>query len=87
MLGYVARRVGGFVPVLVVIVSASFFIIRLAPGGPFDQDRALPEQVRANIEARYHLDEPLPRQYLRYLADVLRGDLGDRKSTRLNSSH
>jgi oligopeptide transport system permease protein len=50
--------------------------MRLAPGGPFDQDRALPEQVRANIEARYHLDEPLPRQYLRYLADVLRGDLG-----------
>jgi oligopeptide transport system permease protein len=39
-------------------------------------ERALPEPVQANIEARYHLDEPLARQYLRYLGDVLRGDLG-----------
>lgn len=76
MLGYVVRRVAGFVPVLFVVVSASFFIMRLAPGGPFDQDRALPDQVRANIDARYHLNDPLPQQYLRYLRDVLRGDLG-----------
>ncbi len=76
MLGYVARRVAGFVPVLFIIVSVSFFIMRLAPGGPFDQERALPDQVRANIEARYHLNEPLVRQYLRYLGDVARGDLG-----------
>jgi oligopeptide transport system permease protein len=76
MLGYVARRVAGFFPILFVIVSVAFFLMRLAPGGPFDQERALPPQVRANIEARYHLDEPLWRQYLRYLGDVLRGDLG-----------
>jgi oligopeptide transport system permease protein len=76
MLGYLLRRVAGFLPVLFVIVSASFFLMRLAPGGPFDQERALPEQVRANIEARYHLDEPLWRQYLRYMGEVLRGDLG-----------
>ena len=76
MLGYILRRVTGFFPVLFVIVSLSFFMMRLAPGGPFDQERALPEQVRANIEARYHLDEPLWRQYLRYLGDVGRGDLG-----------
>ena len=76
MLGYIVRRVAGFAPVLFVIVSLSFFLMRLAPGGPFDQDRALPEQVRANIEARYHLDESLWRQYRRYLEDVLRGDLG-----------
>jgi oligopeptide transport system permease protein len=76
MLGFILRRVAGFVPVLFVIVSMSFFIMRLAPGGPFDQDRALPEQVRANIEARYHLDEPLWTQYFRYLGDVTRGDLG-----------
>jgi len=68
--------VAGFLPVLFVIVSLSFFIMRLAPGGPFDRDRALPEQVRANIEARYHLSDPLWQQYLRYLGDVLRGDLG-----------
>lgn len=76
MLGYILRRVAGFAPVLFVIVSLSFFMMRLAPGGPFDQERALPDQVRANIEARYHLDEPLWRQYLRYLGDVGRGDLG-----------
>jgi oligopeptide transport system permease protein len=76
MLGYVLHRVAWLLPVLFVIVSVSFFLMRLAPGGPFDQERALPEQVRANIEARYHLDEPLWRQYLRYLGDVLHGDLG-----------
>lgn len=76
MLGYILRRVAGFAPVLFVIVSLSFFMMHLAPGGPFDQERALPDQVRANIEARYHLDEPLWRQYLRYLGDVARGDLG-----------
>ena len=76
MLGYVTRRVAGFLPVLFLIVSLSFFIMRLAPGGPFDQERALPEQVRANIEARYHLNESLWTQYTRYVGDVLRGDLG-----------
>ena len=76
MSSFILRRVAGFIPVLFVIVSFSFFIMRLAPGGPFDQDRALPEQVRANIEARYHLDEPLWTQYFRYLGDVTRGDLG-----------
>jgi oligopeptide transport system permease protein len=74
--GYLARRLAGVLPVLFVILSLSFFIMRLAPGGPFDQERALPEQVRANIAARYHLDESLPQQYARYLGDVLRGDLG-----------
>jgi oligopeptide transport system permease protein len=73
---YLVRRLIGFPPVLLVIVTASFFIMRLAPGGPFDMERALPEAVRTNIEARYHLDESPARQYVRYLSDVLRGDLG-----------
>jgi len=73
---YIARRVAGFLPVLFIIVSVSFFVMRLAPGGPFDEDRVLPEQVRANVEARYHLNESLGTQYIRYLGDVLRGDLG-----------
>jgi oligopeptide transport system permease protein len=73
---YLVRRLVGFPPVLLVIVTASFFIMRLAPGGPFDMERALPEAVRANIEARYHLDESLARQYLRYVGDVVRGDFG-----------
>ena len=76
MLRYLLGRLLGSPPVLLAIVTGAFFIMRVAPGGPFDMDRALPEQVSANIEARYHLDEPLPQQYLRYLGDVLRGDLG-----------
>jgi len=76
VLAFALRRVAGFLPVLFVIVSLSFFIMRLAPGGPFDHDRALPDQVRTNIEARYRLNEPLWQQYVRYLGDMLRGDLG-----------
>jgi oligopeptide transport system permease protein len=76
VLGYILRRLAGFLPVLFIIISLSFFMMRLAPGGPFDQERALPDQVRANIEARYHLEEPLWRQYLRYVGEVARGDLG-----------
>jgi oligopeptide transport system permease protein len=73
---YLARRLVGFPPVLLVIVTVAFFVMRLAPGGPFDMERALSEAVRTNIEARYHLNESLARQYLRYLGDVARGDLG-----------
>lgn len=76
MARYLVRRLVGFPPVLFVIVSASFFVMRIAPGGPFDMERAIPTEIRANLEAKYHLDEPLVRQYLRYLGDVLRGDLG-----------
>jgi oligopeptide transport system permease protein len=54
----------------------SFFVIRLAPGGPFDQEQALSAEVRANLDAAYGLDQPLPVQYLRYLGGVVRGDLG-----------
>jgi oligopeptide transport system permease protein len=73
---YLAGRLAGVPPVLLVIVTVSFFVMRVAPGGPFDLERTLPPEVRANVEARYHLDEPLARQYVRYLGDVLRGDLG-----------
>ena len=73
---HLAGRLAGLPPTLLVIVTVSFFLMRIAPGGPFDLERSLPEAVRANVEARYHLDEPLARQYVRYLGDVLRGDLG-----------
>lgn len=76
MVRYAVRRFLGLPLLLWAIVTGSFFVMRLAPGGPFDLERALPEAVRANIEARYHLDEPLWRQYLRYLGNVARGDLG-----------
>jgi oligopeptide transport system permease protein len=76
VLRYLAGRLLGVPPVLLVIVTGAFFVMRIAPGGPFDMERALPAEVRANIEAKYHLDEPLVGQYLRYLGDVARGDLG-----------
>lgn len=63
-------------PTLFVIVTVSFFVIRLAPGGPFDQEQSLAPEVKANLEAAYGLDAPLPLQYARYLAGLLRFDFG-----------
>lgn len=76
MFAYALRRIAGLVPTLFVLVSLSFFIIRLAPGSPFDQEQQLPPVVRANLEAAYGLDAPLFTQYLRYVAGVAQGDLG-----------
>lgn len=59
-----------------VIVTLVFFLLRLAPGGPFDGERRLPPQVEANLLAAYQLDKPLPEQYLQYLSMLSRGDLG-----------
>ena len=61
------RRFVGILPTLFLIVSASFFIVRLAPGGPFDQEQSLPPQIRANLDRLYGLDQPLSVQYLHYL--------------------
>ena len=76
MLSYALRRIAGLVPTLLVLVTLSFFIIRLAPGGPFDQEQALPPAIRANLDAAYGLDKPLLTQYLRYLGAAAQGDLG-----------
>jgi oligopeptide transport system permease protein len=59
-----------------IIVTAVFFLLRLAPGGPFDGDRRLPAEVEANLRAAYHLDEPLAVQYAHYLGMLAGGDLG-----------
>lgn len=76
MLRYVLTRLLGALPTLFVILTVAFFMIRLAPGGPFDRDRPLDPSVKANIEKAYHLDEPLIMQYGRYVGGVLRGDFG-----------
>jgi len=73
---YALRRIAGLVPTLFVLLTLSFFIIRLAPGGPFDQEQALPASIRANLDAAYGLDQPLLTQYGRYLGGAIRGDLG-----------
>lgn len=78
MLRYIVRRVLGFIPVLLAITLVTFMLARALPGGPFDfaGDRTIPANVVANLERKYHLDEPVWKQYLFWLADLARGDLG-----------
>jgi len=76
LLRYIVKRILGMIPVLFTVATITFFIVRLAPGGPFDSEKALTEEIRQNINAVYHLDEPLYQQYFRYMSSVLRGDLG-----------
>jgi len=76
MLGYVIRRLLTAIPTLFLIVTISFFLMRIAPGGPFNQERGLNPTIKANLEQLYRLDEPLWRQYLHYLGDLLQGNLG-----------
>jgi oligopeptide transport system permease protein len=76
MMRYALRRIVGVIPTLFIIITLSFFVIRLAPGGPFDEEQALPPEIKANLEAAYGLDRPLLEQYLRYLSGLIRGDFG-----------
>lgn len=76
MLRYALRRLLGAVPTLFLVIVLAFLLVHAAPGGPFDDQRVLPPEIEANIEAAYHLDEPLPMQFLRYVGGVLRGDFG-----------
>ncbi len=76
MLAFAARRLLIALPTLWVLVTLSFFLMHTAPGGPFDRERQLPAEIEAALQAEYHLDEPVTKQYLRYLGGVLRGDLG-----------
>lgn len=70
------RRLAMAIPTLLVLVTLTFFLMRLAPGGPFDRERRLPAEIEKALLAEYHLDESLGSQYLHYLGGVLRGDLG-----------
>src|SRR5215470_7470950 len=76
MLKLALRRIAALIPTLLIIVTVSFTIIRLAPGGPFDAEQGVSPAVRANLERLYGLDAPLPVQYLRYLRALTRGDFG-----------
>ncbi|HVJ44406.1 MAG TPA: oligopeptide ABC transporter permease OppB [Dongiaceae bacterium] len=76
MLRYFLRRLLGAIPTLFLIVVISFFMIRLAPGGPFSTERQVPKEVEENLLRAYHLDEPLWQQFLRYLEGLLHGDFG-----------
>ncbi|MDT0618168.1 MAG: oligopeptide ABC transporter permease OppB [Salinisphaeraceae bacterium] len=76
MLAYAVRRIAGVVPTLLILLTLAFVLIRSAPGGPFDAEKQLPPQIEANLQAKYHLDEPLYQQYARYVWDVLHFDFG-----------
>jgi oligopeptide transport system permease protein len=76
MFGYAVRRLLGAIPTLFLIITISFFLMRVAPGGPFDRERTLEAKVLENLNRVFHLDRPVWEQYLYYLGNLLRGDLG-----------
>jgi oligopeptide transport system permease protein len=76
MLSYAIKRLFGAIPTLLLLITLAFFLMRAAPGGPFDRERALPPEIEAALQRAYHFDEPLSQQYLRYLRGVVHGDLG-----------
>lgn len=76
MPSFILRRLLGFVPTLLAILLGSFMLIRYAPGSPFDTERATSPEVRAVLEAKYGFDKPWPVQFVNYLANLSRLDLG-----------
>lgn len=76
MIGYLIRRLLFLIPVLLFVSLITFTLMHIAPGGPWDRERKLAPEVQANLNAKYHLDESLPMQYVHYVAGLLQGDLG-----------
>jgi oligopeptide transport system permease protein len=76
MLSYAFRRVLAAIPIVLIAITVCFFILRAAPGGPFDGERALPPQILNNLRAYYNLDKSLIEQYFIYVGGVLQGDFG-----------
>ncbi len=76
MLRYAFLRILGAIPTLLLVIAIAFLMVHAAPGGPFDSERQLPPDIEENIERAYHLDESIPRQFIRYINGVVRGDLG-----------
>lgn len=76
MLKFITKRILYSIPVLLIISTLTFFILYLVPGGPFDREKKLPPEIKANIESKYHLNLPLPEQYYEYMKGLIHGDLG-----------
>jgi oligopeptide transport system permease protein len=76
MFSFVARRVLQMIPVLLAIATLTFFMIRLAPGGPFDDEKNVSPEIRKNLESYYGMNKPVYQQYFDYLGRLVRGDLG-----------
>jgi oligopeptide transport system permease protein len=77
VIAFLVRRLLALVAVLFCVVTITFFLIRISPGGPFDAERKLPPAIEKQLLAKYKLDGPLWQQYFGYLADLIRGDLRD----------
>ncbi|SAK90852.1 binding-protein-dependent transport system inner membrane protein [Caballeronia fortuita] len=76
MWSYTLRRVLLTLPTLLIVITVCYLLLHATPGGPFDGERKIPAEVLANLQAKYHLGEPLWKQYLLYLDGLLHGDLG-----------
>lgn len=76
MVRYIIRRILDFIPTMFCLITLVFFMMRIAPGGPFDDERCLSPEVEANLLRAYHMDEPLWMQYCRYVWQLLHGDMG-----------
>ena len=76
MFEFILRRLLQAIPVLLIVITASFFMIRMAPGDPFSQERALPVEVLKSLKAYYKLDQPMAVQYVDYLKNLSRGEFG-----------
>jgi len=76
MTRYFFTRLAGAIPTLFIIITITFFLMRAAPGGPFDQEQALAPEIKANLQRAYGLDQPVWTQYGRYLKSLLHGDFG-----------
>lgn len=76
MITYIARRLLQAIPTLWLVATATFVLLRIAPGGPFDDEKPVSPEIKAQIEAHYGLDEPLLVQYFQFFENILRGDLG-----------
>ena len=76
MLRHTLRGLLSLVPTLLMLITVAFFMMRMAPGGPFDTEKLLPPEIQANLEAKYHLDEPLLQQYFRYMGQIAVLDFG-----------
>ncbi|MDR7089590.1 ABC transporter permease [Cellvibrio fibrivorans] len=73
---FILKRVLQAIPVLLLVATVTFFMVRAAPGGPFDKDRAIPPEVLTQLNKRYHLDDPLWKQYMDYMGNIVQGDFG-----------
>ncbi|NSW73420.1 ABC transporter permease [bacterium] len=75
-LNFLILKIISFLSVVFIVLTLTFLLLRLLPGGPFDKDKRLPPQIKQNIEKKYNLDKPLIEQYFKYVKDSLKGDFG-----------